>query len=168
MRKERNTGLILLWVIVAILGVLNIARAVTERDTVTAWVICQPGDYVNARARPTTKSESIGRLETGDAVELDGETKDGFAHSDPIHMENGDGWIHAGYLVFDEPEWKAGALYRVDANGRVACRKYIDGPRRCWVVDGSHVQVFWLTAEWAVTNKGFIRTEYLVQMEVDE
>ena len=160
MRECNRATLIAAWVLVAVLAIAVVAQAATDKDTVTAWVVCQPGDYVNVRLKPTTKSESIGRFETGYTAEVTGKTKDGFAHV-KVSLEYDEGWIHAGYLVFDEPVWKAGALYVVRSNGRVACRKYVDGPRRCWVVDGSTLQVFWMAGEWAVTNKGFIKSEFI-------
>lgn len=124
------------------------------------WVICQPGDEVNVRARATRKSESLGRLTTGDAVLFDGTTRDGFCRV-KVPLEEPEGWIHAGYLSTEKPVDMGGALYEVRASGRVAARKYIHGPRRCWVVDGSLVNVYWMAGEWAVTSKGFIQAEYL-------
>ena len=132
-----------------------------DDGTTTMWIMCQPGDYVHARSGPSTKRESLGRLETGDHVEVDGRTKHGFAHVQELGLEESDGWIYAGYLIDEEPRDARGMVYTVTANGRVACRKCIDGERRCWVVDGSQVKVYWYTSEWAVTNKGFIMTMYL-------
>ena len=132
-----------------------------EDGTTTMWILCQPGDYVHARSGPSTRRESLGRLVTGDHVEVDGQTKDGFAHVARLCLEEDVGWIYAGYLIEEEPKDAKGMVYTISANGRVACRKYIDGPRRCWVVDGSQVKVYGYTSQWAVTNKGFIRTEFV-------
>jgi hypothetical protein len=158
--KKQNRALILVWVLVAVLAIATVAQAITDDDWVTGWVICQPGDYVNARAWPTRKQESCGRLETGYELQLDGKTKNGFAHCE-VGLEIGEGWVHTGYIVFDEPEWKEGAWYVIEAKGRVAARRYIGGPRRCWLQPGDRVQVFYWSDEWAVTTRGFIRSEYL-------
>lgn len=166
MRKRGNAALIAAWALVAVLAIAVVAQAATSKDTVTAWVVCQPGNYVNVRLKPSTKSESIGRFETGYTAEVTGKTRNGFAHV-KVSLEYDEGWIHAGYLVFDEPVWMEGAMYTVRSNGRVACRKYVDGPRRCWVVNGSTLQVFWIAGEWAVTNKGFIRSEFIQPMGGD-
>jgi len=123
--------------------------------------MCQPGDYVNARMSPSTRSESVARLETGDAFEIDGRSKNGFMYAPSFPCENGEAWVYAGYIVTEQPQSACGKLYRIKSNGRVACRKHIEGPRRCWVVDGSEVKVWGFTSEWAVTNKGFIQSRYI-------
>ena len=158
--KRQNRILAVLLALLAALVIATVAQAVTSKDTVTGWVICQPGDYVNARMWPSRKQDGIGMLETGYKIELDGETKNGFAHCE-FGLETGDGWVYSGYIVFDEPVWKDGAWYEVESRGRVAARKYIGGPRRCWVQPGDEVQVFWWSQEWCVTTRGFIRSEYL-------
>ena len=132
-----------------------------EEGTTTMWILCQPGDYVHARSGASTRRESLGRLVTGDHVEVDGRVKDGFAHVARLALEEDEGWIYAGYLIEEEPKDARGMVFTICANGRVACRKYIDGPRRCWVVDGSQVKVYGYTSQWAVTNKGFVRTEFV-------
>ena len=91
---------------------------------------------------------------------MNGKTKNGFAQAEVL-LEESEAWIYAGYISFEEPEWRGGESRIIQANGRVACRKYIDGPRRCWVTDGSWVRVWWQTEEWSVTDKGFIRTEFI-------
>lgn len=159
--KRQNRALGIALALVAVLVIVNCAGAASQKQTTTAWVICQPGDWVYAREWPNRNGDGCGMLDTGYKVELDGKTKNGFAHCVDVALEQNECWVYAGYLVFDEPQWMNGAWYKIDANGRVAARKYIDGPRRCWVVRGSTVQVFWMSEEWAVTMKGFIRSEYL-------
>ena len=143
-------------------GYMNYLFITAEADagTSTAWILCQPGDWVNVRRRASTRSESLGRLETGDTVRITGKTKDGFAHA-LVSLEEAEGWVFGGYLVFDEPVPMDGRTATVRSSGRVACRKCVEGGRRCWVNDGDQVSVFYRTAEWCVTNKGFIKTEYL-------
>lgn len=138
-------------------GEIKTARA---EGTTTAWILCRPGDYVNVRTSASTRSESLGRMDAGDSVQIDGRTKNGFAHAKDLSLEMEEGWIHAGYLVFDEPK-ADGEIHRIRANGRVACRKWINGPRRCWVQSGSEVKVWFTSAEWCVTNKGYIKSEYV-------
>jgi hypothetical protein len=89
-------------------------------------------------------------------------------HVVDLSLEYTEGWISSRYMVFDEPEWMAGAEATVDADGRVAIRQYIDGPRVTgragWAKPGSTLQVFWWSKEWCYTNRGFIRSEYLEVM----
>lgn len=155
----------LIWIIVLALAAGFIGetvriRAEAEDMTAAGWVICQPGDYVNARRKASTRSESLGRLEAGYPLRLTGKTKNGFAQVTGLSLEETEGWVYAGYIVFDEPVW-IGKTMTIRANGRVAARKCADGERRCWVTDGSTVTVYWMAGEWSVTSKGFIRTEYI-------
>ena len=39
-----------------------------EDELYSCWVICQPGDYINARERPTKKSMVAGRFEARDEL----------------------------------------------------------------------------------------------------
>ena len=142
---------------------LNSVLAASDKQTTTAWVMCKPDDYVNCRLGPSRRSESIGYLETGYRLEIDGKTKDGFAHCVDLALEYSDGWVHAGYIVFEEPVWY-GKDMTISANGRVACRKHSGGDRTCWVVSGSTVYVYWIADGWAVTNKGWVQTQYLAEV----
>ena len=138
----------------------GILTAQAEDQTTKAWIICQPKDYVNARLAPGTRSEIVGRFDAGDVIWVTGRTKNGFAEID-ASLEVDRAWVHAGYIVFDEPEYQGGETFTVQANGRVAARKRIAGDRRCWLEDGSKVRVWWLSDEWAVTDKGFVKAEFL-------
>lgn len=139
----------------------GIQRARAEEATIRVWIMCQPGDWVNARKAPSTRSDSVARMETGDSFEIDGRAKNGFMFSPNLPCENGEAWIYAGYIVTEEPQNACGRTYTIETNGRVACRKYIEGPRRCWVVNGSTVKVYAYTSEWAVTSKGFVQSRYI-------
>lgn len=159
LKKSRTTIFALLCAALFAAAFTVTLRAGADTET-TVWIMCQPGDWVHVRRRASTKSESLGRLEAGDPVVFTGGTKDGFIRA-KVSLEENEGWIYAGYVSAEKPVNMGGADYVVRADGRVACRKCIDGARRCWVVDGSRVSVYWMTGEWAVTNKGFIRSEYL-------
>lgn len=135
-------------------------RAWAEDYTTECWVMCSPGSYVNCRPTPSKRGETIGMLETGYRLEFDGRTKDGYAHVVNLGLEQTEGWVSVNYIMFVEPR-EVDADTVVRANGRVALRKYQDGPRTGWVVDGSPIHVHWVADGWAVTNKGWIRTEYL-------
>lgn len=133
----------------------------TSAESSEGWIICQPGDFVNARSGPSRKSGKLGRLDWGDQVHLAGGMKNGFLKVERLSMEESEGWVHSGYVIWEAPKQYGGKAVTVIADGRVACRKYIDGPRRCWVHAGDTVKVYSAGGGWAVTNKGFIRTEYL-------
>lgn len=141
------------------IGLQLVARGEENRLT-EAWVLCQPDSYVNIRERASSRSAYAGMLMSGDQIWVDGRTKDGYAHCENMSNELGEGWVHAGYIVFEEPE-EVNRQCRISSNGRVSCRRSIDGDRRCWVVDGSEVFVYQVAGEWAVTDKGFIMTEFI-------
>ena len=132
-----------------------------DAEGMTAWVICQPGDWVNVRTKASTRCDSLGRKEAGDMVVLDGKEKNGFAHVVNLALESDDGWIHTGYLVYGQVRELGGQAFTIKAKAKVQARKYVDGPRRCWLKPGTEVQVFYTGGGWSVTNRGFIKSEFL-------
>ena len=157
--------LIVAAVIVGIIIALNDVGLADDYYESDAWVICKPGDLVNVRACPSNKSTSIGLFECGYVFRTDWEAKNGWIHAINLSLEETEGWIYAGYVSAWEPEWKAGETAVIVSDGRVACRRWCDGPRidgrAGWVQPGTQIQVFYQTQEWCVTNRGYIRTEYL-------
>lgn len=142
-----------------IVGIQGISFA--EGDYAKGYVICQPGDYVNARISPSRKSESVGRYESADVVWLDGETKNGFALCVNAMKETDDVWVYTGYIVFDEPKWLNGQTAIVSSTGRLAARRNCCGEVRKWLTNGTEMQVFWWSDDWCVTNYGFVKTQYI-------
>lgn len=171
--EKRQDVLKLIIVIVELIVAvaLIIAIIITLRDIglaedyqSDAWIICKPGDYVKVRATPKKSGEVVGRFECGDRFRTDWEVKNGYIHVF-VSLEVEEAWIHEGYVSAWEPEWKAGETMTISAEGRVACRRWCDGPRidgkAGWVKPGTVVQIFYYTPEWCCTNRGYIRTEYL-------
>ena len=128
-------------------------------DLWEAYVICQPGDYVNVRLNPSRKSEAVGYADAGDSIMIDGAEKNGYLRCYYIG-EMGVGWIHKGYVVYDKPE-RVSITAKVNSKGRVMARKYVGGKRRAWLKKNDEVKVYWLSMDWCVTNKGFVKTKYL-------
>ena len=156
----------LICLVVAVVTICSVALALaTDETRIRCWVLCQPDDYVNIRDKASTIGHKIGRAEVGDSFMTDGKVKDGFLHV-YCSLEESEGWIYLGYIVFDEPE-QIGELWVVESNGRVACRKCVDGARRCWVIDGSTLTVRYIAGEWAITDKGFIKTEFIRKGETN-
>ena len=125
------------------------------------WILCQPDSWVYARTSPKKKSMELGRLECGDMVYTDGETKNGFVHVYDLTFEMSEGWVSKGYVVYDEPYKPRFPDTQIKSNGRVSARKTINGKRRCWVKDGQSIKVYMASNEWSVTNKGFIKTKLI-------
>ena len=151
-----------IWLLIAMTAMVLYGSALAEERE--GWILCQPDSYVNARWAASSRSDKLGRLELGDRIRSDGVTKNGFVHCIGLTFESTEGWVHAGYIVWDEPSMET-ETWVVNAGGRTACRKYVDGPRRCWAKNHSQVTVFAVSSEWAVTNRGFIRTKYIEPME---
>jgi len=136
---------------------LCLLMSVSYADTV--WILCQPDSYVNTRPFANKKHNANGYMECGWEAETTGKTSKGYLYLE-LNNEDGYGWVHKGYIVYSEPiiiTFKT----NIYSKGRVACWRSIGGNRRCWVKNGDVVTVYALCEEWAVTNKGFIKTEYL-------
>lgn len=135
----------------------GIVLAEEKEVTTRAWVICE--NYVNIRNWPSKGATTGGQLDPCDEIEIDGRTKAGFAHI----VAPTDGWVWAGNITFSQPE-KIGKWAYVTARTRVACRRWVDGPQvesKPWLINGSGVQVFYMSADWACTSRGYIQTEWL-------
>ena len=152
--------IIVLILAVLIVNVYILTSHAKAEEWVECWILCQPDSFVNARLNPTRKSIEIGRLECGDKIYTDGKSKNGFLHCS-VGFEYGEGWVYKGYIVYDKPEKPKNLETNVESNGRVAARKTIDGQRRCWLKDGQTIKVYMISKEWAVTNKGFVKSEFV-------
>lgn len=152
---------IIIAVVFFIIGIfLGHAIAKAEELEIRCWVLCQPDSYVNVREFARKGNNETGIMECGDAAYTDGRKKNGFLYLCGVNNELGHGWIHKGYIVYSEPVVKM-YVTNVYSNGRVACWRSIGGTRRCWTQPGDTVTVYATSDEWCVTNKGFIKTQYL-------
>ena len=159
-----NKALALILVFVVAVASYAIATEVNRvhAETVyaTQWIICK--DYVIIRNWPSRGATEGGQLDPGDEIEIDGKTKDGFAHIvSPV-----DGWVWAGNIVSSQPE-KVDCKAYVTANKRLYCRRWVDGPTvesKPYLINGSEVRVYWMNDEWAVTNRGYVKSEWLEMM----
>ena len=124
------------------------------------FILCKPKSTVNARYSPSTRSEVVGWFDCGDYVETDGITKNGFVHIVDCSLEVSEAWISARYLVEDQP-----TIFEIRVivigGGRVAARRWVNGQRARWVKPGQEVTVYAWSDEWAITNRGYIKTEFL-------
>lgn len=148
----------------AVLGLQSVGLAEEwdehEEEFELAWVVCMPNDYVNIRSKPSSHGLFTGYLEPGDMVYLDGKRRNEFYHCVGLSTEAGEGWVHGGYLVRDEPEY-IDRDAKIISNGRLAARKYVDGKRTRWLKSKATVHIYYWSEEWAVTNCGYIRSRFL-------
>jgi len=145
--------------VITICAITLINNAHAEQEEV--WVLCNPDSFVNVRTKPSTRSMILGSAYCGDRIVIDGKTKNGYIHCIDLSLEMSEGWIHSGYIVYDKPDCSKILQCSIQSDGRVAARKTIDGKRNKWVKKNSTVTVYAVSAEWCVTNKGFIKTEYI-------
>ena len=124
------------------------------------WVLCKPDSEVIIREKPTKKSSEVGAVECGALIWTDWTEKNGWLHLIDADNETGEGWISEGYVVFEEPEIISRSMEVIDCK-RVACRRYIDGKILRWAKRRSTVFVYVMTSEWAVTDKGYVMSQYL-------
>ena len=158
--------LILLLIAVIVAGVaytlaLNSGAKALEERLARVWILCKPGDYINVRRSPSKNSMEVGRLDPGDSFMTDGVSSNGFIRCYGVG-EYGEGWVYCGYVSIYEPK-EVFETYVCVAPNRVACRRWMEGPKtqNPWLRNGSTVQVFMMTEEWAVTSRGFIKSEWL-------
>ena len=144
-----------IWGCVSLVSSLGLADDYEE-----AWIICRPGDYINIRPNPNKRGEPIGRAECGYRLTLDCKKGNGYLHCVDLSLEMSEGWVFAGYVVFDEPELLNQSA-TVVSKGRLAVRKYVNGKRTRWLKPMATVKVYYWTDEWCVTNYGFILSDYL-------
>ena len=123
----------------------------------TVYVLCQPDSFVYVRQFPKKGSEMAGYAELGDALETDGIKKNGFLL---VYGFEGEAWIHSGFVT-EYPVTVLKARTQIHSKGRVACRRSINGTRRQWLKNGSEVVIFAFADDWAITNQGFIQTQFL-------
>lgn len=124
------------------------------------WIMCQPDSFVNIRESPGKGGRVVGYLELGDAIQTGGH-RNGYTHVTGISNESGEGWVASGYIVTDAPQVETVAA-KVDADGRVACRRAIGGNRRKWLHAGDALTLYASSAEWSITSEGFVKTQYIL------
>lgn len=154
--KRDIIGAIVKGIVVALLIILGV-MVYHDCFADSVWVLCQPDSFVNVREFPKLKAKECGWCELGDELETDGIKRNGFIH---VLGFEGDGWIYAGYVI-DEPVIVGEVRTEIRSKGRVAARRYIKGKRRKWLKDGAEVTVYGYSDSWAVTDQGFIQTQYL-------
>lgn len=160
MKKSNRAVAAAVAIVMIFLVFVPIHGAASEDAEIDVWVLCQPDSYVNVRTKPSSRCQIAGYADCGDKLLTDGEIRKGFVHITSGSYEVGDAWISAGYIVYSEPV-QINQYYYVCSIGRLACRRTIDGQLRCWADNGDTMKVYWMSEEWSVTSKGFVKTEFI-------
>ena len=125
----------------------------------TKYVLVQ--SELNVRARPSLGSNIYGRLFTGDAVQVARTYRD-WCYLEGLPSEEGHGWVNSKYLVDEPVAQMYDATATIHANGRVAIRDSVNGKRISWAHPGDVVCVYGTSDVWTVTDRGYVKTEYLM------
>lgn len=128
------------------------------------FVICDPESYVNIRRTPKKTGEVCGQLYCGDRIKTDGVERNGFLHCIDLSTEYGEGWVHLGYVVTDQPQAMDGYGV-IESTGRVAARRWVGGKRKSWIRPGTRVRVLAMSEEWTLTARGFVKSEFITLSE---
>ena len=159
--KEKIVAFIaLLAVLITVVVAITVSVCKGEDALVKCWVMCKPGSRVSVLWSPNKNASESGYAECGDSFHTDGESYDGWIRCYDIGEG---GWIYSGYVSTQKPE-KVGERYVCVAIRQVACRKWMAGPQiesKPWLKNGEFCQVFVTDGEWAVTNRGYIKMDYL-------
>lgn len=147
--------------VAGLLLILIIVLMADHAKTEDAWILCNPNSYVCVRAKPSGRGEIIGRFDAGDKIEVTDKKKNGFIKCINLSLEQEEGWICYGYVVYDEPYVPHFTETYIKSEGRVAARKTVNGDRRCWLKNNAKIKVYLASDEWCITNKGYIKTEFV-------
>ena len=151
--------LFILWMIVAGIWMFT-TLAAAEPITEQVWVLCDPESYVTLREGPGKRKAEFGGVLCGAELWTDNKAKNGFLHVLEIPAEESEGWISGRYIVYDRPV-EMNRVMRIRGDGRVALRKWVGGPVKGWILPGETLTVWWMSGSWAVTGRGYIRSEFL-------
>ena len=161
-RNKKNEWLVIAVLIVVIAGLFVFVLSARAAEEIDCWAFCKPKDRVNLRIKPSKESKSVGWLECGDQFLTDGTKKDGWIKV--LDRGECECWIYSGYVVEEQPV-RVEENYVCVARKWVACRRWVDGPqikgKLGWLHNGSNVNVFYIAGDWAITSRGYIRSEWL-------
>ena len=155
----------MIMLLMALILLCTVASA--ERIQEEVWVLCMPDSEVNVRERPKKTGQIFGGAMCGACMWTDNVKRNGYLHVLDLAAESDTGWISARYVVYDEPV-EVNAVMEIRSDGRVACRRWINGKINSWIMNGDRLTVYWMSPSWAVTSRGYIRSEFLTEvMESD-
>ena len=123
------------------------------------YIMCDADSFVNARNTPGKAGEIVGRYECGDVVQTDGRAKNGFIHVIDCPFEQDEAWVKEWYLSEYQPHRVS--MTTVVKRDRTIARNGIGGNAVRRLKEGTVVRILVYTPEWCLTDRGYIRTEFL-------
>ena len=97
---------------------------------------------------------------TPQVIPQDRKKKNGFLHIIDTGLESCDGWIYAGYVVYDKPE-PVNQTARIVSKGKLNARKCVNGKVQRKLKPLATVRVYYWSDEWCVTDCGYVQSRYL-------
>ena len=158
--QKNDNVIIIVILLITILFAMACALTWTRALSEDAYIICHPDSEVVVRENPRKTAHASGELKVGDKIHLDGKKRNGYYHCVDMANETGDGWVSSQYIVFDEPYY-INRQATVISKGRLAARSSIKGKVKRWLKPQSLLTVYYITEEWCVTDKGYVKTKYL-------
>lgn len=152
---------IIMMVVAIVLTVIWITPA--EAEGRMGFVLCNPESSVNVREKPKKAGLVLGELLCGDEILLDGTKRGEWLHVTGLSMEMDDGWICQRYV--SDVRVTVEEFEAVTTVAKVRVRENVDGRILRRLKKGTKVRVLASSAEWCVTNVGFIRMEFLDPVE---
>ena len=143
-----------------VIAIFIIDAEAEDMEGTECWAFCKPDGIVNIRSQPRKNSAEVAWVTCGMKMMTNGKTRNGYIYIFDMAAETTAGWISERYIVYEEPKAVETEMV-IRAEGRVACRKWMGGKVGKWYRDGDRVIVHWLADGWAVTDRGYIRYEYL-------
>ena len=128
-----------------------------------AWVMCSPRGEVCVRSKPKRQAEEVGRVFSGDHIQLSGKRSGNWYHC-YVACEDGQGWIRGDYLSFEEPEIYEGGKKYESTVDNLYTRESINGNKKGKINKGTEVTVYMTGDGWSVTSKGFIMAKFLEEV----
>lgn len=170
MHSHKSPKWLIVFVCALVFGAVGLALVCMITDAaaegITMYAISRDSP-VNVRLKPSTKATIGGYLDFGWEATVIDEQRDSsgtlWYKVDGI-TEMGYGWVCSNYMVPDKPS-KVFDTYTVKASGRVAVYSRVEGKRKTWAKPGQKLKVTIYSDSWCLTEKGYVRTEYLERTE---
>lgn len=159
MKKRFFASLLIVLTLICCFPALCAALSPVD-GTTRIFVLVSPETALNVRLKPSIGSEKIGKAYLGYSLYTDGTKRNGFLHVVDCPYEYSEGWVRAEYVTYSEVEYVA-CEATVTAKGRVACREGAGGERKKWLKPGKTVNVYATSDGWAITDEGYIKTDFL-------
>ena len=146
-------------IVFAIIGLNALINSISLSESASAYILCNPGNYATVRSEPCECGDEIGILETGNCINVTGETENGFVKF--LDSKGNECWVYVGYVTTSKPRWMNGRISTVKDSKCISSTVNMAKETGYWIEQGTKLQVFWYTDKWCVTNRGYVMTKHI-------